>query len=86
MQIKETQILFETEKLLNKYKLPTRVLKDKIQNYQKIHNEIYKYIFVDKKKIGKFPRYISLTKQGKPNIKLIDDYNLLNETIRKFLF
>ena len=72
--------------MLNKYKLPTRVLKDKIQNYQKIHNEIYKYIFVDKKKIGKFPRYISLTKQGKPNIKLIDDYNLLNETIRKFLF
>ena len=81
-----SKILFETEKLLNKYKLPIRVLKGKIQNYQKIHNEIYKYIFVDKKKIGKFPRYISLTKQGKPNIKLIDDYNLLNETIRKFLF
>ena len=46
----------------------------------------YTSIFLLIKKIGRFPRYISLTKQGQPKIKLIDDFNLLNETIKKFLF
>ena len=38
--------------------------------------------FLDKKKIRKNPRYISLRKLGKPKVSEIDDYNLLNETIR----
>ena len=42
-------------------------------------------IFVDKKNC-KFPRYISLKKIGSPRIKLLDDFNLLNETISKFLY
>ena len=39
-----------------------------------------------KKKIGKYPRYISLNKIGHPKIKLLNDFNLLNETISKFLY
>ncbi len=81
-----SKILIETEKLLKKYNLPTRILNNKDKNFPKIHNEIYNFIFVDKKKIGKFPRYISLTKKGYPKIKVIDDFNLLNETISKFLY
>ena len=81
-----SKILSDTERLLKKYNLPTKILNKKNKNIQKIHNEIYKYIFVDKKKIGKFPRYISLKKIGSPRIKLLDDFNLLNETISKFLY
>lgn len=81
-----SKIMNETEKLLYKYNLPIKILKKKVKNFQKIHDEIYKFIFVDKKKIGKYPRYISLKKKGKPKIKLIDDFNLLNETISKFLY
>ena len=72
--------------MLKKYNLPTRILKNKYKNYQIIHDEIYKFVFVDKKKIGQFPRYISLKKIGNPKIKLLDDFNLLNETISKFLY
>ena len=53
---------------------------------QKIHNEVFKFIFVDKKKIGKHLRYISLQKIGFPKVKLLNDYNLINETISKFLY
>lgn len=81
-----SKMLGEVEKLLKKYNLPTRILSNRQKNFQKIHNEIYNFVFIDKKKIGKFPRYISLTKKNNPKIKLIDDFNLLNETISKFLY
>jgi 3-dehydroquinate synthase len=75
-----------TENLLKKYSLPIKILENKHINCQKIHNEIFKFIFVDKKKIGKHPRYISLQKIGFPKVKLLNDYNLINETISKFLY
>ena len=81
-----SKLLNNVENLLYQFNLPTRVLENKNKNYQKIHDEIYKYVFVDKKKIGKFPRYISLNKIGNPKIKLLNDFNLLNETISKFLY
>ena len=75
-----------TENLLKKYSLPIKILENKHINRQKIHNEVFKFIFVDKKKIGKHPRYISLQKIGFPKVKLLNDYNLINETISKFLY
>ena len=67
---------------LSDYELPNKIdLKGKINLKQKLHNEIYKGVFLDKKKLNKFPRYISLKKIGKPQIQQIDDFNLLNETI-----
>jgi 3-dehydroquinate synthase len=75
-----------TENLLKKYSLPIKILENKHINCQKIHNEVFKFIFVDKKKIGKHPRYISLQKIGFPKVKLLNDYNLINETISKFLY
>ena len=38
-----SKILSDTERLLKKYNLPTKILNKKIK-YSKIHNEIYKYI------------------------------------------
>ena len=50
-----------------------------------MQSEIYKSIFLDKKKINENPRYIFLKKIGKPAIKEIKDLNLLNEVIYKIL-
>lgn len=71
-----------TEKLLNKYSLPIRLKVPK--NYEKkIHDGIYKGVFLDKKTKYKYPRYISLKKICCPKIQEINDYGILNDTIYK---
>jgi 3-dehydroquinate synthase len=82
----KSKIVTFIENLLKKYELPIRILKNKNVDYQKIHSEIFKLIFLDKKKIGENPRYIHIIKEGMPQIKLLKDHNLINETISKFLF
>ena len=68
------------QKILKKYNLPI-----KLNIYQKkrirIHQGIYKGVFLDKKNKNNNPRYISLKKINKPKIKEILDYGLLNDTI-----
>lgn len=73
----------DIEILLNKYDLPTKILE--YRDKQSLHSEIYKFLFVDKKKIGKHPRYIYLKNIGKSKIKLLEDYNLINRTINNIL-
>jgi 3-dehydroquinate synthase len=82
----KSKILTYVENSLKKYELPVRILKNKSVDYQKIHSQIFKFIFLDKKKVGVNPRYIHLNKIGMPKIKLLNDHNLINETISKFLF
>jgi hypothetical protein len=50
--------------ILNTYKLPTKLLIVKIffKNIINIQNKVYEGIFLDKKKINKYPRYIFLSK------------------------
>ncbi len=80
---KKTKDYFFVSKLLSEYNLPNKIsLKKNSNKIQQIHDEIYKGVFLDKKKIKKHPRYISLKKIGKPKISEINDYNLLNETIK----
>mgnify|MGYP001370731641 FL=1 len=71
--------------ILSLYGLPVKLnfTQDKVKN--KIQSEIYKSIFLDKKRINDFPRYINLKKIGNPSIKEIKDFNLLNEVIYKIL-
>ncbi len=52
----------------------------------KIQNEIYKNLFLDKKKVDKHPRYISLKKKGDPSIKEMKDYDFINDTILQVIF
>jgi len=73
------------KKILKLYKLPTKLDLSKNQIKNKMQSEIYKSIFLDKKKINENPRYIFLKKIGKPAIKEIKDLNLLNEVIYKIL-
>ena len=67
------------------YNLPTNLSNFKKNNAQTLQNNIYTSIFLDKKKIDQFPRYISIKKIGKPSIKKIEDDQLLNETILQII-
>ena len=83
---KESELLKYVRELLNLYKLPINIIKSKnSRKLIKIQDEIYKGIFLDKKKINKYPRYIFLKNKFKPSIKEIKNFNLLNLTIKKFL-
>ena len=75
-----------TEKILRSYNLPIK-LNRYIKNIdkKKLEKNIYKYIFLDKKKIGKNPRFIELKKIGNSTISEMKDYNRINETIRKVI-
>lgn len=81
-----SKLLNEVASILNTYKLPTKLLSSKFSfNIINIQNKVYEGIFLDKKKINKYPRYIFLSKKYKPQIKEIKNFDLLNHTIKYFL-
>ena len=82
---KKNNLYKELEHLLKMYNLPTNLSNFKKNNAQRLQNNIYTFIFLDKKKIDQFPRYISIKKIGKPSIKKIEDDQLLNETILQII-
>ncbi len=82
---KNNSIIKKVEKVLTLYDLPILLKTPKLKQKNKLQNDIYKYIFFDKKKINKNPRFISLTSIGNPVIKEISDYNSLNEVIYKII-
>ena len=53
-------------------------------NKQKLVDEIYRGVFLDKKKISKYPRFISLRKIYNPKIKEIEDTGKILEVIKLF--
>lgn len=82
----KSALLEETENILKIYNLPTKIFNtNKNIDFAKIQNNIYKGIFLDKKKINKYPRYISLKKKYKPQVNEIENLDLLNHTIKFFL-
>ena len=84
---KKNKIYREVEKLLEDFNLPTKLfLKKNSFNYSKIQNEIYTNVFLDKKKLNKNPRFISVRRKGKPQVKEIENYDFINDTIVKVLF
>ena len=65
------------------YNLPTE-----LKNYNsspKFIDLTFKNIFLDKKKISKFPRYISIKQIGKSRISDIEDINLINDVLFEVL-
>ncbi len=74
------------KKILKIYNLPTN-LKNHInlKNKKNLENKIYKNIFLDKKKIGKHPRFIRLKKIGSSTISEMKNYNKINDTIKKVI-
>ena len=81
----KNKIFYEIKNLLNLYLLPTSLKFIKI-NKNLLKKEIFKYIFLDKKKIGKFPRYISLKSVGNPKISELSNNTKIKKTIDNVLF
>ena len=81
----ENKIFHQIKDLLNLYSLPTNLKFSKI-NKSFLKKEIFKFIFFDKKKIGKFPRYISLKKIGYPKISELKNNQRIKKTIENVLF
>ena len=78
--------IFRVKNLLEIYALPTNLNTNEIKkNKQLIQSNIYKNIFLDKKKISQFPRYIKLIKLGKAKVMEIKNFDHLNETIYKII-
>mgnify|MGYP004374091711 CR=1 FL=1 len=68
--------------LLQSYNLPIVVSNKQIPIRKTIlQNLIYQKIFLDKKKLNKYPRFISIKKYSSSVAKEIKDFNLLNDTI-----
>jgi len=66
--------------------LPTKINLTSFSNKKTVLlDSIYKNIFLDKKRINKTPRFISLRKIHKPKIKEMENLNLLTETISQFI-
>ena len=51
----------------------------------KIENEIYQNVFLDKKRVNTFPRYIKLSKIGNSNISEMRDFDRIRDTIKKII-
>ncbi len=84
---KKTKLFDLAKELFSIFNLPTELKLKKLKlDKIKLVDEIYKSIFLDKKKIGQYPRYISLKKQGKPIINEIKDFDHINDTILEVLF
>jgi len=84
---KKNNIFNYAKTIFENFNLETtlNIKKNKFNEVQLIEN-IYRNIFFDKKKIGHFPRYISLKKLSRPKIEEMKDFDLINETILKVLF
>ena len=80
----------EIEKLLKLYKLPTNlkniINKKNIKNLKNLKEKIFKNIFLDKKKINKYPRYVNLVSVGKSKITEMKDFKRIKETINQIIF
>ena len=85
---KKSKYIRLVEKILSDFHLPTRVLDENIYEtnlIQKIQSQTYKYVFLDKKKINNYPRYVSLKKDYRPKIEEMKNNELIDESIFKFI-
>ena len=76
-----------TKEILKIYNIPYNLnaYKKKI-SYEILKNKIFKNIFLDKKKIGHYPRYINLSNIGKSTISEMKNFNKINKTIDNIIF
>jgi 3-dehydroquinate synthase len=71
--------------LINQYNLPTQFVCPSKKNLGLLQKNIHRNIFLDKKKIGRYPKYIHVKKQGKPLVKYLENSNRIDEVIFNFI-
>lgn len=75
-----------TKKILHQYNLPTNIKNFFNKKYNNvIQNKIYSNIFLDKKKINQYPRYIKLLGIGKTRISELRDFKKIIKTIKEVI-
>ena len=80
------KLLKITKNILKKYNLPITIDKGDFEKKRQILiTSIYKNIFLDKKKISRYPRYIFMKKIHKSKIKELQDSDLILQTINNFI-
>lgn len=84
----KNKIIKIVEDILLSYGLPIRVINKKkydSESSQKLQHSIYKFIFYDKKKINKHPRFISLKKLYRPRIEEMKNLDMIDHAIYQFI-
>jgi 3-dehydroquinate synthase len=81
----KSKLYNQVKLMLKNYNLPTDIKHYKATKKQNLLDSIYKNIYLDKKKINNYPRYVFLKKKFFPKIKNIEDANLLVDTINEIL-
>ena len=83
----KSKLFFLLKSLLKKYALPTNIKKFiKNRNKKTISDQIFGYIFLDKKKINRFPRCIKISRIGEPKIIEMRKNNRIKQTINRVIF
>jgi len=75
----------EIESLLKIYRLPTNIFlldKKKLLIFQK---EVFRNLFLDKKKDSRYPKYIHIAKIGNPSIRFLDNSNKIDKTLNELI-
>jgi len=80
---KINEIYIRCKKILESYNLPSNL--ELYNSKSNLMDLTYKNIFLDKKKISKFPRYIKLKKIGEPKISEMKNMNLINDVLFEML-
>ena len=72
--------------VLNMYGLPENITKHTNQMGKlKVQRDVFRNIFLDKKRVGEYPRYIKLLKIGNSKISEMKNFKRINETIKKIV-
>ena len=83
----ERSVIFnKIKEILRLYNLPENLLSLKIKKDNGLKKRIFNNIFLDKKKIGKYPRIIKISKIGKSKIIEMKNNKKIKDTINKVLF
>ena len=82
----ESKNFKKLKELLVLYNLPINLLHLNLKKLSNVKNEIFKNIFLDKKKIGKYPRIIKLVKIGKSKIADMKNNKKIINTIDNVIF
>ena len=82
---KKKKIFLEVLNLLKIYKMPISIKIKNFNDQKIIQKKIYDNLFLDKKKIGKYPRYIKIHNIGKSSVEEIRDLHLCNNVIYQMI-
>ena len=76
-----------TKRILENFNLPINIKRFiKKKKINSLKNEIFKNIFLDKKRINQNPRYINLIDVGKTKISEMKNFEKIKKTINEIIF